>query len=54
MQVKVGTEKIKADPYAWPLHGALFPENTALVLIDMQRDCTCHEAEIIMIVNIES
>ena len=29
---------IEADPYAWPYDGKLAPENTALVVIDMQTD----------------
>jgi biuret amidohydrolase len=29
---------VKADPYPWPYDGALRPENTALVVIDMQTD----------------
>ena len=29
---------IKADPYAWPYDGDLRPQNTALVIIDMQTD----------------
>ncbi|WP_349368744.1 isochorismatase family cysteine hydrolase [Salinarimonas sp.] len=29
---------IDADPYPWPFDGALAPENTALVVIDMQTD----------------
>jgi nicotinamidase-related amidase len=29
---------IEADPYAWPYDGMLAPDNTALVIIDMQRD----------------
>ena len=30
--------KIPADPYDWPYNGALAPENTALIVIDMQTD----------------
>jgi nicotinamidase-related amidase len=30
--------KIEADPYAWPFDGDLRPENTALIVIDMQTD----------------
>ena len=34
-----GTEHyIKADPYSWPYNGALRPDNTALIIIDMQTD----------------
>ena len=29
---------VKADPYPWPYHGDLRPENTALIIIDMQSD----------------
>jgi len=29
---------VKADPYAWPYNGDLRPDNTALVVIDMQTD----------------
>jgi nicotinamidase-related amidase len=29
---------VKADPYAWPFDGDLRPENTALIVIDMQTD----------------
>ena len=30
--------RIPADPYEWPYHGDLRPENTALMIIDMQTD----------------
>src|SRR5690242_9221093 len=29
---------ITADPYPWPYNGALRPDNTALIIIDMQTD----------------
>ncbi len=29
---------ISADPYAWPYNGNLTPDNTALIIIDMQTD----------------
>ena len=29
---------ISADPYDWPYNGDLRPENTALIVIDMQTD----------------
>ena len=29
---------IQANPYAWPFNGDLRPENTALLVIDMQTD----------------
>ena len=30
--------KVKASPYTFPISGSLTPQNTALVLIDMQND----------------
>lgn len=32
------TTFIKADPYPWPYNGELKPDNTALIIIDMQTD----------------
>jgi biuret amidohydrolase len=29
---------LAANPYAWPWNGDLRPENTALIIIDMQTD----------------
>ncbi|MCY0882105.1 MAG: cysteine hydrolase [Firmicutes bacterium] len=29
---------LPADPYPWPFDGRLFPQNTALIIIDMQQD----------------
>ena len=29
---------VTADPYPWPYNGALRPDNTALIVIDMQTD----------------
>jgi nicotinamidase-related amidase len=29
---------VQADPYPWPYNGDLRPQNTALVIIDMQTD----------------
>ena len=29
---------VAAQPYAWPYNGDLRPENTALIVIDMQTD----------------
>ena len=33
-----GMQNIPADPYHWPFNGNLRPENTALIVIDMQID----------------
>ncbi|MGO8048492.1 hypothetical protein ACC713_37610, partial [Rhizobium johnstonii] len=40
MDAMVETEGhfIDADPYPWPYNGALRPDNTALIIIDMQTD----------------
>lgn len=35
----LGRKHITATPYAWPHDGSFSRETTALVLIDMQRDC---------------
>ena len=32
------TNFVSADPYAWPYNGDLRPENTAIIVIDMQTD----------------
>ena len=29
---------VSADPYPWPYNGDLRPDNTALIVIDMQTD----------------
>jgi nicotinamidase-related amidase len=34
----MNTMQINADPYTWPYNGDLRPENTALMIIDMQTD----------------
>src|ERR1700754_3237776 len=36
--VEIKGHYIDADPYAWPYNGALRPQNTALIIIDMQTD----------------
>lgn len=33
------TNKVEAEPYAWPIRSSMSAETTALVVIDMQRDC---------------
>ena len=40
MDAKIDTtlNYIDADPYPWPWNGALRPDNTALIIIDMQTD----------------
>jgi len=35
---RVRERYVKADPYPWPYNGDLRPENTAIVVIDMQTD----------------
>ncbi len=35
---EIRTGPLAADPYAWPWNGDLRPENTALIIIDMQID----------------
>ena len=32
------TTQVQAQPYAWPYNAALRPDNTALIVIDMQTD----------------
>ncbi len=34
-----GQRKLSASPYAWPHDGSFSRETTALVMVDMQRDC---------------
>jgi biuret amidohydrolase len=34
----MNTTLVNADPYPWPYNGDLRPENTALIIIDMQTD----------------
>ena len=29
---------VKSEPYPWPYNGDLRPQNTALIIIDMQTD----------------
>src|SRR4051812_25219396 len=36
--VKSAARTIRSEPYAWPYNGDLRPDNTALVIIDMQTD----------------
>ena len=40
MDMKLATAQtfIEADPYPWPYNGDLRPDNTALIIIDMQTD----------------
>ena len=35
---KISTRHVVADPYPWPYNGDLRPDNTALIIIDMQTD----------------
>jgi biuret amidohydrolase len=34
----LGERYVQADPYPWPYNGDLRPQNTALIIIDMQTD----------------
>jgi nicotinamidase-related amidase len=36
------TRYVEADPYLWPYNGDLRPDNTALIIIDMQTDFCGH------------
>ena len=38
MDAAMTTRHVAADPYAWPYDGKLAPQNTALIVIDMQTD----------------
>lgn len=40
-QPKVKKGQIAAVPYDWPHDASMTPFTTALVLIDLQKDCTC-------------
>ena len=34
----MASRHVPSQPYPWPFHGDLQPENTALLVIDMQTD----------------
>ena len=38
MTMATSSRFVSANPYAWPYNGALRPDNTALIVIDMQTD----------------
>ena len=38
MDTAMAERYVTADPYPWPFNGDLRPENTALIVIDMQID----------------
>ena len=38
MMTETKEHYVKADPYPWPYNGKLRPDNTALIIIDMQTD----------------
>jgi nicotinamidase-related amidase len=38
LSMNKSTSYVEADPYPWPYNGDLRPENTALIIIDMQID----------------
>src|SRR5258708_10676491 len=38
MPTTANTRHVGAEPYLWPWNGDLRPENTALIVIDMQTD----------------
>jgi hypothetical protein len=33
------SSQIEARPYSWPMDGGFNPRTTALVIVDMQKDC---------------
>src|SRR3974390_2875226 len=37
-ETRAGARHVTADPYPWPYNGDLRPQNTALIVIDMQID----------------
>src|SRR5678815_5945674 len=37
-QTNIAERHVQADPYPWPFNGDLRPENTAIIVIDMQID----------------
>jgi len=38
MSTAISDRFVESQPYAWPYNGDLRPENTALIVIDMQTD----------------
>ncbi|HEY0200094.1 MAG TPA: cysteine hydrolase family protein, partial [Burkholderiaceae bacterium] len=38
MTANIAERHVAANPYPWPYNGALRPDNTALIVIDMQTD----------------
>lgn len=45
---KVRKGQIAAEPYDWPHDATLTPYTTALVVIDMQKDCMCFVYHIVL------
>ena len=45
---KVRKGQIAAEPYDWPHDATLTPYTTALVVIDMQKDCMCSVYHIVL------
>lgn len=44
--MRVNSGPVSAKPYQWPHDGELNKNNTALVIIDMQRDCASPVADL--------
>lgn len=39
MESTIPGAQVSADPYNWPHDASLSPQTTAVIIVDMQRDC---------------